>query len=154
INICSEFLRDRSVARPTPYRRYSIAKFLGKLNAEVAKPADALNSDKVTLARATVTKRVECGDSSAHKRRGFSWIEGFRHAGQSLHRRDHKLLVSAVIADSTDKSARTIREIPSHALRARTVLPPMPTDANMLPLLPPPHASSDLVDHTRDFVSG
>jgi hypothetical protein len=71
-----------------------------------------------------------------------------------LDRRDHELLIAAVVTDSGNLRIRAVNEIASPARGTSAILAAMPADADPFALRPVLYTSRDLVDHANHFVSG
>src|SRR5205807_5307519 len=127
---------------------------LRQLDPQVPETPESLDSDQIARQRAAVAEGIEGGDAGAHQRRGLGDIEGLGHPRQGLDRRDHELLVAAVVADATDLEVRAGPEVAPPARRTGAVLPAVPADANALALLPRRHAGAHLIDDTVNLVSG
>ena len=147
-------LRQRRIRGAATDRGDAIAGLPRELDAEVAKPADPLDGDKVARQRAAMTQSIECSNSGAQQRRGLGSIKGFGDASQRLDRRDHKLLIAPVVTDSGNLRIRAINKIASPARGTSAVLAAMPADPHPFALPPVLYTSPDRVDDPNHFVSG
>src|SRR5258708_7341558 len=83
-----------------------------------------------------VPNRAKGGNSGAEQWSCIDVAQGVRNRCQRLNRRDHILLVSAVVADTGNFLVSTVAKISAPALSAGAVVASMPADADTLPNFP------------------
>src|ERR1019366_5169784 len=104
--------------------------------------------------RAGVAQRVVDGDSSAEQRRGVGCWQVLGDCGNRFGRRNHVLLVTAIVADGCDFFVLAVNEIATAAGFADETMTAMPTNADALAGLPVGDVSAHGIDTAGDFVSG
>ena len=154
VDVGAEFFGEGGIFGAASNSRDFISEFIGELNAEMAKAADAEDGDEITGESAAVAKGVVGGDAGAEKRTGFGVGESFGEGGEGFDCSDHELLIAAVVRDAGDFEIAAIAKVAAAALEAGVVLSAMPADANALALLPGCDAGAELVDETGNFVAG
>src|SRR6185503_19563771 len=117
----TQLFRERRVCGSACDRCDLVAELVRELNGEVPQTADADHGNKVAGTRTATAQCSERGDSRAEQRRGLRVAETVRHCRQRLHRSNHVLLVSAVIADAGNFPVPAIAEISTPALEACAV---------------------------------
>jgi hypothetical protein len=154
VDVRAEFFGECFAVFATADGDDAVAKFAGKLHAEVAEAADALNGDQISGHSTAVAQRVEGGDAGAEKRGGFDGIKRIWHLGHGFRGGEHVLGVAAIVADAGNFLVSTMDEIAAAALEAGSVVPAVPPDTDALTLFPHRDAGADFVDDASDFVAG
>src|ERR1041384_4857129 len=123
------------------------------LNAEMSKPADAVNGNQLSRACARISQRVVDRDTRAHEwscflRRQFVW-DGCKNS----RRRDHVLSVPSVEIDAGYLAIDTHREVPAPAWFADETVSAMPAHADALSGRPSGNVVADWIDASSYFVT-
>ncbi len=154
VHMCAEFLCERAIFSSASDCRDLIAELVGELHSQVTESANALHRDQIAGESAAVPQRVVGGDSSAEQWSRFGILQAIGHRSQCFNRRDHVLLISAVIADAGDHHILTIGKVAAPALDTGIVLTAMPADSDTLPFLPRRNTRTQFIDDADYLMSG
>src|SRR4029434_57717 len=123
------------------------------LNAEMSKPADAVNCYYLPYASARVSQRVVDRNASAHAWSCLLGRQFVRNRSKRRCRRDHVLSVASVEIDPGHLAIDAHREVAAPAWFADETMSAVPACADALPGLPRGDVFADCVDASGDFVT-
>src|SRR6185369_16007354 len=123
------------------------------LNAEMSKPANSMNGNKLSRASARVSQRVVDRDARAHEWPCFLRRQFVGDRGKRWCRRDHVLSVASIEIDAGHLAIDAHREVAAPAWFADETVSAVPAYADSLPGLPRGDGFAECVDASGDFVT-
>jgi hypothetical protein len=113
-----------------------------KLDAQMSKTADALHSDQISAAQASIAKSVEGRNASAEERGGFRSPEFIGNGGDASRFSDHQLRITSIHGDSWDHGILAIHNVSAPAWLAYSVFATEEAETYSLADLPLGHPTT------------
>jgi hypothetical protein len=113
-----------------------------KLDAQMSKTADALHSDQISAAQASIAKSVEGRNASAEERGGFRSPEFIGNGGDASRFSDHQLRITSIHGDSWDHGILAIHNVSASAWLVHPVFAAEETDTDPLTDFPSGHSAA------------
>src|SRR5207302_120886 len=135
----SQLPRELRIFWPASNGGDLVTELLRELDTQVAEPADSLDCHEVARHRAAVSKRVEGRDPRTEQWPGFRRVERLRHPRDRFDRRNHVLLIAAVVTEACDLQVGAVHEV---AAPAREAGPARRSGSPRRPSVPAPLSSS------------
>src|SRR5829696_7957498 len=151
--MCAQLSCQRFLIIPTIHRNRLEAHLPRVLNSEMTEPADAVNCDDVSRARAGITERVVDRDARAHE--WTSVLGGYVIGNQSErgHWCNHVLGIPAIEVDACHFSIDAHRKVTTPALFADKTMSAMPAHANALTFTPRGDVVANGIDESGHLVT-